>query len=119
MLRASTLLLVLTLGGSPAASAFCVTWCASHPATTDTGCHDEMNGMSAAIAADSAATCGALFSATPFVREEARGVTAAPQPLLTPQPVDVALPELIRPTSVHSNSQAMDGRPLPTVTLRI
>jgi hypothetical protein len=67
MTRAMAFLLVLTLTTLPAASAVCVTWCESRPATTLAHCHQDE-----APAISSAQTACAALKDSPFLRQDVR-----------------------------------------------
>jgi hypothetical protein len=67
MTRATVYLLVLIMTSLPAASAVCVTWCESQPASTTVHCHrQESPAISSAQGA-----CAALKD-SPFVRQDVR-----------------------------------------------
>jgi len=72
MTRATAFFLVLTLASLPAASAVCVTWCESQPATTTALCHQQESP-----AISSAQTACAALKDSPFVRQDSRVVLNA------------------------------------------
>jgi hypothetical protein len=82
MTRATVYLLVLIMTSLPAASAVCVTWCESQPATTTVHCHQQ---ESPAISSAQPA-CAALKD-NPFVRQDVRiALNAALGPALAAGP---------------------------------
>jgi hypothetical protein len=90
MTRATAFLLVLTMTSLPAASAVCVTWCESQPATTAVHCHQQESP-----AISSVQTACAALKDSPFVRQDVRialsaalgvAVGAVPESIHTREP---------------------------------
>lgn len=119
MTHVTTLLIVLALTGSPIANAICASWCDSRMTTAGHTCGDNIaHPMSMAIS-DGSSTCVALLAANPFTQEEGR-ITFHPQHSLGLfRAVEAYLTGGSRPAYGRSDGGANDGRPVPTLALRL
>jgi hypothetical protein len=90
MRNVTTLLIVLTLTGSPAANAMCVSWCASRPISAGMVCDGDVAEPASSPTMSNNSACAALLAEPPFLREEGRASFHAPAPISaldTPTPV--------------------------------
>ncbi|HEY1304271.1 MAG TPA: hypothetical protein VGF24_12010 [Vicinamibacterales bacterium] len=112
MARITVLLIVLALTGGPVANAICITRCHS-PRTMD-NCSA---AMTEPVITGEGQSCPAQVADTPFVREE-RPVTVDLSAALV---VDLTITPLTRErvSSLSRGSQAVDGRRVQPVVLRL
>ena len=79
MIRATTLLIVLTLTGTPTATSLCIAWCGEHtsPGAAGAGCHRETTttrGTPRLVAREH--ECEELLLVAPFLREDLQRVAS-------------------------------------------
>jgi hypothetical protein len=72
VIRAATLLIVLSLTGTPTATSLCIAWCGAQtsPGSTGAGCHQAMTTGGASRLVTKEHGCGELLQGAPFVRED-------------------------------------------------
>ena len=113
MTRSTAFLLVLMLTSLPAASAVCVTWCESQPATTTAHCHQQESP-----AISSAQTACAALKDNPFVRQDSRvALNAAPGLSLVDMPEAFLMQE--RGTMLSRNDVARSAPTQRSLVLRL
>lgn len=83
MIRAATLLIVLTLTGTPTATSLCITWCGAQtsPGAEGASCHHQTmatSGTPSLVAKEH--SCDVLLQSVPFVREDLQRVAAGSAP---------------------------------------
>jgi hypothetical protein len=71
-MNVTTLLLLLTLTGSPIASLGCISWCASPVSTGHAGCRETSPQATSLAISDPDNACPLLFAASPFLTEDGR-----------------------------------------------
>jgi hypothetical protein len=114
MTRATVFLLVLILTSLPAASAVCVTWCESQPASTTVLCHQQESP-----AISSAQTACAALKDSPFLRQDVRIALDA---ALGVAPVDAAVAPAVGKKHVSvlaSGGIARSAPPQRSLVLRL
>jgi len=97
----------------PAASAVCVTWCESQPATTTVHCHQQEPP-----AISTAQTACAALKDSPFVREDLRiALNAAPGPAIAVVPEALGPPE--QSSLLMADDLARDATTQRSLVLRL
>jgi hypothetical protein len=105
MKRLAALLIVLTLTGSPAAQAACLTWCASDAAVSSTICHHAVaHAMSVALTGQSV-TCTAFVAAHASFILERRATIHPPSAIILP-PEQYAFVDSLLPLPTHGTPAA-------------
>lgn len=117
MTHVTTLLIVLALTGSPVANAACVSWCDSPADKAGATCRESIAEPMAISVGSS--TCVALLAANPFLREEARITFQAQTSLGVFHASDTLLTGGARFAYTRGDCEAIDGRPAPTLVLRL
>jgi len=119
MMHVTTLLIVLALTGSPVAHVICASWCDSRMTTAGHTCGDNIAHPMSMVMSDGSGTCVALLAANPFTQEEGRISFHPPHSLGLLHAVDTSLTGGSRPAYGRSDGKANDGRPVPTLVLRL
>ena len=120
MTHVTTFLIVLTLTGSPAAEAACISWCDAPSSTAGTLCRESVAEPMSLAMSDRSSTCAALLAPNPFLKEEGRIAFQTQTSLGVVNALDTPLMGGARLAYIRSGDcEAIDGRPTPTRVLRL
>ena len=84
MKHAATLVILVTIGGTPATTLACVAWCAPDGAPASAACHHEMEAATGVGVKDADDTCVRLFATSPFLKEDIQLTARAAMPASAP-----------------------------------
>lgn len=78
MIRATTLLIVLSLTGTPTAMSLCIGWCDARTSlgAASANCHHQSMTITIASLVGGGHECDELLQGTPFIREDPRRVAS-------------------------------------------